>query len=388
MFLVFAINPVDYNFHFEITEKHIISPADLPLQLAELVFAMQTHFEAVNDKLPEDFRKLFIGLNPGETSLAMAKALSQPNSVVITGALFENHPDAALLRTLVYCLEQFGVRILRLSAGANSNGGALAGMLPHRAAAGKRVDSPGLSVQTALEAHLKGYFLLGVEPGYDFANPRQARRAMLGAEFVVMLSAFQNESMQDYCNVILPIAPYAETSGTYINVDHVWQSVRGVLKPYGESRPAWKVLRVLGNLLDCKDFNYLSSEEVLDEVKTLLVHSTQEDYVPYCPDSLPTNRDPIVRVGEWPLYRGDMIVRHAEPLQRSAAADLACLKVHPSTAKILKLQGTATVTQGDIEITLPLVQDERIAPDVVWVANGMLETIDLGNSFGAITIKA
>ena len=110
-------------------------------------------------------------------------------------------------------------------------------------------------------------------------------------------------------------------------------------------------------------------------------------YIPFYPESLPVSRHGLVRVGEWPLYRSDAIVRHATALQECAAAEPACIRIHPSTADQLKLEATATVSQGDIEITLPLKRDERVAPDVVWVANAMPETVDLGHAFAAITIK-
>ncbi|KTD07479.1 NADH-quinone oxidoreductase subunit NuoG [Legionella jamestowniensis] len=380
---IFAINPVDYDYHFELTGKVITSPQELPMQMAKLLLAITEDAS----QLPEAVQKLLLGLQPDKTMLAMANALRQPNAAIITGAIFENHPDASLLRTLVNQIEQQGVRVLRLTTGSNSTGGWLAGMLPHRTIAAREIESPGLDVQAALNAKLKGYFLLAVEPGYDFANPYRARQSMLGAEFVVMLSAFQHESMQDYADVILPIAPYAETSGTYINVDHTWQTVKGALSPHGEARPAWKILRVLGNLLQCKHFDYLSSEDVLQEIKSLVNMTTEVKYQPYYPESLPLNNQELVRVGEWPLYRSDMIVRHAQALQVCAATETACIKIHPTTADRLKLDGVATVSQGDIEITLPLKRDERIAPDVVWVANAMPETVDLGHSFAAITIK-
>ncbi|ASQ44859.1 NADH-quinone oxidoreductase subunit NuoG [Legionella clemsonensis] len=380
---IFAINPVDYEYHFELTQKVIVSPQELSVQVAKLVLAMA---EDVS-KLPEAIQKLLLGLQPDKHILAIANALRQPNAAIITGALCENHPDASLLRTLIKQIEQFGVRVLRLTAGSNSAGGWLAGMLPHRAAAAKEIEAPGLDVQAALNAKLKGYFLLAVEPGYDFANPYRARQSMLGAEFVVMLSAFQQESMQDYADVILPIAPYAETSGTYLNVNRTWQTVKGALSPHGEARPAWKILRVLGNLLQCKHFDYLSSEDVLQEIKSLVNMAAEVKYQPYYPESLPLPNQDLIRVGEWPLYRSDMIVRHAQALQACAAAEIACIKINPETADRLKLEGVATVSQGDIEITLPLKRDERIAPDVVWVANAMPETVDLGHSFAAITIK-
>ncbi|MCC5014658.1 MULTISPECIES: NADH-quinone oxidoreductase subunit NuoG [unclassified Legionella] len=381
---LFAINPVDYDYHFDLAGKAIVSPQEMPMQLAKLVLAMTEDVK----KLPEDVQKLLLGLEIDETTKAMAKALSQPKAAIITGALCENHPDASLLRTLVYLLEENGgVSVLRLTQGANSAGACLAGMLPHRTVAGKTVETSGMDVQAALDAKLKGYFLLAVEPGFDFANPYRARQSMLGAEFVVMLSAFQNESMQDYADVILPMAPYAETSGTYINVDKLWQTVKGAKSPHGEARPAWKILRVLANLLQCKDFQQVSSEEVLAEIKSLAGMVAEIKYQPYYPESLPVINKQLVRVGEWPLYRCDSIVRHAQALQLCAASESACIRIHPTTANRLKLDEVATVSQGDIEITLPLKRDERMAPDVVWVANAMPETADLGHSFAAITIK-
>ncbi len=381
---IYALNSVDYDYHFDVTKKIIVPPQDIPMQLATLLLAV------VGDasELPVEVQKLLIGLNPDAKLKAMAKAISRPNAVVITGALCENHPEAALLRTLVALLERCsGARVLRFTVGANSAGAWMAGMVPHRTVAGKVIHTAGLDVQEAIDAKLKGYFLMAVEPGFDFANPYNARQSMLAAEFVVMLSAFQNESIQDYADVILPMAPYAETSGTYINVDTTWQTVKGALAPHGESRPAWKILRVLANLMDCKGFEYASSEEVMHEVRDRADMMTETKYVPFYPECLPVSNETLVRVGEWPLYRSDAIVRHATALQDCAAAESACVRLHPSTATRLQLNETATVSQGDIEITLPLRRDERIAPDVVWVANALPETVDLGHAFAAINIK-
>lgn len=381
---LFAINPVNYEYRFELTENLVVSPQEMAMQLAKLVLAMT---EDVS-KLPEEAQRLFIGLEPDGVTQQIAKALKQANSAIITGAVCENHPDASLLRTLVQLIEDnFSVKVLRLTTGANSAGASLAGMLPHRTVAGKTVANPGMNIQQALEAKLKGYFLLAVEPGLDFANPYRARQSMLGSEFVVVLSAFENESMQDYANVILPIAPYAETSGTYINLDKVWQSVKGANVPQGESRPAWKIIRVLANLLHCNGFEYTSTQEILDEIKTATSMASESKCKCYYPESLPVSDKQLVRVGEWPLYRSDMIVRHAQALQSCAASESACIRIHPSVADKLKLDDVATVSQGDIEITLPLKRDERLALDVVWVANAMPETADLGHSFAAITIK-
>jgi NADH-quinone oxidoreductase subunit G len=381
---IHAINSVDYHYAFRLKEKIIVSPNDIPMQLATLVLALTDDVA----RLPAELQKLLIGLKTNDTISAMAKALTQPESVIVTGAVCENHPDASLIRTLVACLETLsGARVVQLTSGSNSAGAWLAGMVPHRAAGGNVMDPPGMDAQTAIDARLKGYLLMDVEPSFDFDNPYGARQSMLAAEFVIALSAYQNESIQEYANVILPIAPYAETSGTYINIDKTWQTVKGAYKPHGEARPAWKVLRVLGNLMSVCGFDYTSSDDILQEIKASACMLNDIKYTPFYPESLPASRDKLVRLGEWPLYRCDAIVRHSEALQTCGTAEAACIRIHPKTADALKLGDIATVSQGHIEITLPLKRDERIAPDVVWVANAMPETIDLGYAIAPITIK-
>lgn len=381
---IYAINPVDFEYRFELAGRCIVSPLEMPMQLAILALALASDLNA----LPEEVQKLLIGLEVDETTQHAAVILKEDKACLITGALCENHPDASLLRTLIAVIQKLsGAKILRLTNGSNTAGACMAGMLPHRTVAGKTISEPGLDVQASLNAKLKGYFLMAVEPGFDFANPYGARQSMLAAEFVVMMSTYNHKSMQDYADVILPIAPYAETSGTYINVDNTWQTVKGALSPHEEARPAWKVLRVLGNLLHCKHFDYTSTAEILSEVKSIAATTMEHQYTPYYPESLPVINQSLVRVGEWPLYRIDAIVRNSKELQLCASSDKACIRIHPATADRLKLEEFATVSQGDIEITLPLKRDERIAADVVWVANAMPETVDLGYSFAAITIK-
>ncbi|ANN96800.1 TPA: NADH-quinone oxidoreductase subunit NuoG [Legionella pneumophila] len=381
---IYALNPVDFDYHFDLSGRVVISPLEMPMQLAKLALALTSELAS----LPEEVQKLLIGLEVDKQTKQIAQSLKEEKACLITGAIVENHPEASLLRTLVAIVQKLsGAKLVRLTTGANSAGACIAGMLPHRTVAGKSIAEPGLNVQEALNSKLKGYLLMGVEPGYDFANPAGARQSMLAAEFVVLLSAYEHESMHDYADVILPIAPYAETSGTYINIDNTWQTVKGAMLPLGESRPAWKVLRVLGNLLHCKKFDYTSTEDILEEVKEAVSMTMEHEYEPYYPESLPVINQSLVRVGEWPLYRIDAITRNAKELQLCAASESACIRIHPSTADRLKLEEIATVSQGDIEITLPLKRDERIAVDVVWVANAMPETVDLGHSFAAITIK-
>ncbi len=382
---IFSINAVDYDHYFELSEKRIVSPQDFAIELATLLVAVASDVT----QLPIEVQKLLIGLQPNQATIAIAKALTAPHAAILTGAICENHPDAALIRTLVYFISKWtGAKILRLTSGANSAGAWLSGMVPHRGVGGKECSIKGLDVQTALNSKLKAYFLLSAEPAFDFANPYLARKSMLGAEFVVSLSAYQNQSVEEYADVILPIAPYAETSGTYINVDQTWQTVKGALVPFQEARPAWKILRVLGNLFHLSGFEYTSTEEILAEIKAELNYLSVKESSLFYPEALPSHKSSVIRVGEWPLYRVDAIVRHATELQHCGSAEETCIRMHPETAKEYRLSDLATISQGDIEITLPLKLDERIAPNVVWVPNGLPETADLGHAFAELTIKS
>ncbi len=381
---VYAINSVDYAYHFAVTDKLLLSPHDMVKGLANLVAAaVPTGY-----LLTPEQERLLVGLQPTDQLKQLAAALREPHAVIVTGALLMDHPEAALLRSLTSLLSALtGANIIHFLHGSNSPGAWLAGVLPHRGAAGTAAETIGMDVQTALAARLKAYMLLGIEPEFDVANPYHARQSLLAAEFVVAMTAYTSDSLYEYANVILPIATFAETSGTYINLDQTWQTVAGTLPPQGQARPAWKVLRVLGNLMHCKGFEYLGSEEITQEISQKFAACTEIKPACYYPDALPLARENLTRIGEWPLYRIDPIVRRSHALQTCGSAEASCIRVHPDTAKKYGLTTVATISQSDIEITLPLEIDERIVRDAVWVANGMPETIDLGHSFAAIMIK-
>ena len=380
-----ALNAVDYDYRFDLAHKIIVSPNLFREKLASILAAL------ISDpaQLSDEEKRLITGVVPDEAARDIAGLLSQAQSVILSGALVEHHPQASILRTLLASIARHsGAQTLSLTTGANAAGAALAGMLPHRSALGKSNESQGLNVQQALQASLKGYLLLGVDPEFDFADPSLAKQAVSSAECVVVLSAFDNESIREYADVILPIAPYAESSGTYINLNGDWQSTTGAVAPYEQARPAWKILRVLANLLHCKGFDYVSSQDVLEEVKSAYAMANPASESLYYPETLQNPEPSLVRIGEWPLYRSDAIVRHAEALQRCGAAELACIRIHPQTAQRLGLgESEASVSQGEISVKLPLIRDDRIALDTVWVPSGMPETVHLGQAFGAITIE-
>lgn len=383
---VVGLNVVDYPFNFEMAAHQVVSPSDFVFQLATIV----AEYLKLTGKEPSDVDNLLVGMAGDANARAIAKALYQSkNPTLILGAVAHNHPQASTIRSLVHLLENAcSCRVFRMTEGANEAGCHYAGVLPHRGPFGEERETAGLHVQDMLSHKLAGMLLLGVEPEFDVAAPQQARQAVLAAEFVAVLTSFQTDSMLDYADVLLPIGTAYETSGTLVNVADEWQTFTGTTNCPGDARPAWKVLRVLGNLLNQPGFEYHSTAEVLDEVKTAGTLAKAPSSSWFKPEPIAHPKDTsLVRIGEWPMYRIDGVVRRSRPLQAAASNDKPCIKLHPITAKAHQLDTAATVSQGEFEITLPLIIDERIPEHAVYVGNAWQETVDLGHAYGPITLK-
>ena len=228
--------------------------------------------------------------------------------------IYECQPDAA--KQLAWQPREPAATLMD---GGNSVGAHIAGVLPMRAVGGRSAGAPGLNAADMVAARLKAYLVLGgIEPQHDIAAST-ALDAFKAAEFVVALSPYS--TAKEYADVILPIGTYAETSGTYVNLEGRWQSVPGAAKPVGDSRPGWKVLRVLGNLLNLSGFDYVSSDQVMDEVRMQFDEAGAS--VP-----APTNRRLQAKLAlsapasnnEVPLYQVDALVRRAASLQQTQEA--------------------------------------------------------------------
>ncbi len=155
-----------------------------------------------------------------------------------------------------------------LTEGANAAGAYLAGAVPHREPGGAPAAAVGLSARAMLESALKAYVLFGgIDPASDFGVEA---RALAAAELVVAVTTHLPESLRASAHVVLPIGSFAETSGTYVNAEGRWQSWAGAAKLPGESRPGWKVLRVLANLLNLHGVDYVSSEEIRDALRSVV----------------------------------------------------------------------------------------------------------------------
>jgi NADH-quinone oxidoreductase subunit G len=233
--------------------------------------------------------------------------------------------------------------------------------------------------------------VLGAEPELDCADGAQALAALKKAAVTVVLTPFKTQAMLDYAAVLLPVAPFSETSGTFVNTEGRVQSFFAAAKPLGEARPAWKVLRVLGNLLEQPGFDYNSSEDVRAEAlggKPEFVDGLDNDLNGVTAD-VSANAGSIERVADVPIHFADPLVRRSPALQR--AADSAAPTARMNAAMLAKV-GVAAGTDvkvgaGGTAIVLPALLDAGLPDGAVRIAAAHAATVALGPMFANLTVE-
>jgi NADH-quinone oxidoreductase subunit G len=306
------INPRRYEYLFPVAAYLASNGADM---FEHLLGVTAAAVHASGRAAPASVSAMLANAQPAETQSLIAHSLTEgTRRLILLGAIAQRDPAFADLRLLATALaEVTGATLGYLPEGGNAVGACLAGVLPHRAAGGRPAQSAGLNVADMFAARLKSYVMLGpIEPQHDLAA-RGALEALKGADVVISLSPYG--TAREFAHVILPIATFAETSGTYVNVEGRWQSVSGAARPVGESRPAWKVLRVLGNLLNLPTFDYTSSEEVHAEVRKLI-----EGAPAAIARTSRALQSKLALAGagldrDVPIYQVDAIVRRSQALQ-------------------------------------------------------------------------
>ena len=384
---ILAINPVDYDFTFPLTAKRI--GLDL---VQELLGVTKALLELSGESAPAGLSQAIAAAQVSDTHKQMAGVLKEvPQATVLLGNGAAAHPARAELRALATLIAKLsGARFGTLVEGGNSAGAWLSGCVPHREAGARAAEVSGKDWRAMFEAGLKGYLLLGIEPELDCIDSAAAGKALEAAEFVVAMSAFAGEGLKANADVLLPIASFAETAGSYINAEGHWQHFAGALKPAGEARPAWKVLRVMGNLFDVTGFEYNSVEEVCAEMEGLFSDVPMGAGAEWQPDSLSAMPQGLLRIADVPIYAVDAMVRRAAPLQATRDADVAQLRVNAATLEKAGLAGAAEakVRQGGNELVLPLQVDERIPDNAVYLPAGLPESAGLGGSFCPVELAS
>ncbi|MGB7651027.1 MAG: NADH-quinone oxidoreductase subunit NuoG [Gallionella sp.] len=363
-----------------VANQIIAPPSELINELAQVLKALAT---IKNVALSADAQAAVGAVTVSAAAQAIAQSLSSGERVaVLLGNFAQQHPQAtqlALIAQQIATLSNasFGY----LGEAANSVGGYVATAVP---------SATGMNAAQMLAQPRKAYLLLNVEAELDTHDAQQALAAMQAADMVVAMSAYKHQA-SSYADVMLPIAPFTETSGTFINTAGRAQSFKGAVKPLGEARPAWKVLRVLGNLLDVAGFDYDSSEAVRDEVlATYSMASLNNAITGVAVQAInAVKNNGVQRVSHVPIYSADAVVRRAASLQKTNDAATPKVLMHSSElAKLGVLTGhSVKVTQGRGSVTLQIHSDDAQPMNTARIAAGHAATAALGAMFGTITVE-
>ncbi|WP_313494736.1 NADH-quinone oxidoreductase subunit NuoG [Stenotrophomonas sp.] len=327
---IHSINPVDFDFAFKLAGKHIVAPSRFVETLgnAQLVDAVK----------------------------------AGNNTVIIVGAIAENHPQAAAIRSAASAFAAAtGAKLCRIPQGANAVGLAQAGVLP----AGKDVNA-------MLAQPRKAYALYGIEPGLDFADTAAARKALAGAK-VVAFSHFACTSTRDVADVILPIGALPEIDATLTNLDGRNQVARAGGKLQGEAREGWRVLRALGGDMQLAGFGFTDLAGLRAGLQAVAVKVAASAQPQLAGEGFEVASTPAI-------YRTDAVVRRAQALQSHPLNNEPRIVLNADDAARLQLsEGQMAKVGTDAgRATLSVVVDARVAAGTVWIESGHGATAPLG----------
>ncbi|MDZ7643756.1 MAG: NADH-quinone oxidoreductase subunit NuoG [Woeseiaceae bacterium] len=304
-----------HTYHFPVAEY--LEDSALVRQLAGIAVAA-----AGNRKLPTPVRALCKGVSATDAQKKIAESLASGKSGhVLLGHIAGRHPAFSALRALGAAIAELtGSGFGRLTEGPNSAGACLAGVQPHRVQGGTARRDAGLTGPEMLDADLDALLLFGVDPDRDLVVD-EAEYKLREQNFVAAFTSYDSDALRETADLLLPIGTFAESAGTYVNCEGRWQSFAGISNPVGESRPGWKVLRVLGNHLEIDGFDFESSPEVRDELKAAIGESATVVQYPGT-DELPAVDDDAIRdeALDVPMYDVDPLVRRAAALQLTPEA--------------------------------------------------------------------
>jgi NADH-quinone oxidoreductase subunit G len=312
------VNPARYPVRFSSKAQVETTAEDMVGALAGVLAAVLQ----VTAVRPDPMLGALLGAHPPspEQRAAASVLLGKQRGWLLLGQLAERHPKFTEIRYLAaHIATATGASLGYLPEGANAAGAAMLGFASHRVDTRTRPANPGLNVGSMLSAPRHAYILHGIEPGHDIANGERAEAALKSADVVVALTAFADDALLDCCTIVLPIASFAETDGTYVNAEGLWQSFAAAADCPGDSRPAWRVLRVLASTLGAEGCDYQEIDQIRAEVRAAVGEPAGGGYTgsPELDlEAVAVDLDEI----DVPIYAVDPLCRRSLPLQQTAIA--------------------------------------------------------------------
>jgi len=371
---VAVINPLDFAFTFDVSEKFIVAPSRMAEVLGALLAAAAEHAGVA---LSSDMAAHALGLRPGPRERKLAAWLCDaPKATILLGPLVAHHRQAAFIRAQAQSLSRLTQAKLGFLPLANAAGAWLSGAVPHRGPMGAARLQPGRSAYEMFDGSQKGFLMVDAEPVLDSADGSRARAALLGAECVVALSAFRSEAL-DYAHVLLPMAPFTETDGSFVNAEGRWQTFEAAVSPRAQARPGWKILRVLTEKLRLRT----AGLDSVVEIRAQLGHvpSACASYGP-CALSPPLAASvALERVAEICLYDSDSIVRHSDVVRHAKDHGVPGLYLNQTEALRCDLASGVwvEVASGSGRARLEVFIDERVPHGAAYIPGALKETASL-----------
>ncbi len=298
---------------------------------------------------------------------------------VFLGAAAIAHPQFAQLHAYAqFIATQTGATLGFLPEGGNTVGAHLVHAVSETGVQGILAQAP------------KAVVLLQVEPSADLIDPQAAKAALAQAGTVIAMTAFDSPELREVADVLLPVTPYSETSGSYVNAEGTLQSVQAAVRPLGEARPAWKVLRVLGNVLGLDNYYFNTSEEVLAEALPTSFEAQLNNQTSATPAVTSLFTPAIERLADVTIHSTDAIVRRAPALQLTQDAKRAVKLGLPSGlfAQLGLKEGDAVkVSQQGASVVVPATEEKSLIDGVVRLSAGTAVSAQLGTMFGQLSVE-
>ncbi len=388
-----VINPLDWSFTFDTSLDVVVAPQNMVDELVALAVAVEKSTgKTAPDSLRNALDKVQENQNLESHSSELAERLRDAGKgLVFLGQFAMSHPDAAWLRLLAaYIADATGSDMNVLPHGGNPAGAWLAGAVPHRAPGGRQAQG-GMNAVQMFEDPRKCYLLWEFEPEFDTGNPAQAMQALGAAEKVIACCSFATDSIREIADIILPVAPLAESEGSLVNLNGSTMKYAPAGKVAGEARSGWKILRRLGNELGLEGFNQVSLDELQAQMgeAILPVESSNGDGGMVIGDGsveYPSYANGLYRIGELAMYSIDALCRRSEALQQTAQADSRFVGLNPLDAIRLGLTdgGKARVRQGENEAELEVRFSDRVPEGGAWLRSG---TGGLGQAVAPVMVE-
>ncbi|MDB6096843.1 MAG: dehydrogenase, partial [Francisellaceae bacterium] len=378
--LISCINPIDFDFNFDIKAKHIVPGGNILGGLAGLAKAILNQNPTT---IPLGLHELLLNIQPSLMDETLELALrGSGHKLILLGNIVLSHPLSSDIIALAEMIaSMLDAKLGFMTEGANQTGAWIAGCLPHRKAGGEPLDRPGKNVQEMIDSCLKTYCLFNLDPNFDCINNLGLLKALQNCEKLIVFSAFKNEQVEALADIILPIAPFSENAGTYVNIEGRWQSFTNAVLPLENAKPLWKILKVLARLLGIDDFNYQTIDEVLYEIRTMVKKEGEMDntFKRWFPESIPkASEQALIRVGTKPLYMGDALLRKAKPLQAQTELN-PILKLNSNMLAQHELENLSQVTIHNMVYSVQL--ENKVPDNAVWIDYGLSHTEHLGHPY-------